>query len=578
VRNHPKRSAWSVLTAVAGIAAVTAAITASASAHSAKPAAASTPTITLYSGVGPQSLDPGLDYTTQGAEINWLVYTPLVTYQHKSGLAGTELIPGLAKALPAITNKGKTYTAYLRSGLKFSNGDPVVASDFTLGIERALKVPWGAASIFLYPIAGAEAYATGKATTISGITTDNATGKIVINLTAAYGPLDNVLAFPNTAPVDPKSVTGNGSKATPFKIQAGDPPIGDGPYETADINVGGAGYTSFDLNKNPNWASQKVPGIPDGIDNFVEKVDSNVEANALSVEKNPGEVFDWADTIPGAVVSSLQTSHYSNYSLKNLGGSTYYIFLNATKAPFNNQDAREAVVTGLNEAGYDHLGSGTLAPGCYFLPPALPGYDGNSKDCPYGSPSSTGSPADITKAKKLVAESGQANVPITVYTEERSPRLNWMEYYANELKSIGFTHVKLEQVSDANYFTTIGESKKVDPQTGFADWNMDFPNPVDFYGVLLAGNSIQATNNENFGQTNDPYINSEVAKLGAVPTTQLSSVDKQWQAVDQYVAKKAYVAVFGYQTFPFFASTNVNVPASAINDINGWDLSQLSLK
>ena len=41
----------------------------------------------MAQGVFPQSLDPGLDYTTQGAETNWLVYTGLTTYAHSSGLA-----------------------------------------------------------------------------------------------------------------------------------------------------------------------------------------------------------------------------------------------------------------------------------------------------------------------------------------------------------------------------------------------------------------------------------------------------------------------------------------------------------
>ena len=161
-------------------------------------------------------------------------------------------------------------------------------------------------------------------------------------------------------------------------------------------------------------------------------------------------------------------------------------------------------------------------------------------------------------------------MPITVYGEERSPRLQWEEAYVQELKQIGFKHVTLKEVADENYFTTIGEAKKVDPQTGFADWNEDFPNPVDFYGVLLNGKSITPTNNENFGQTNDPYINNQITKLGTVPTTQISKVEGQWQTLEQYVAKNAYAAVFGYQSFPFFTSKNITVKYT--NDIYGWDL------
>ena len=133
-------------------------------------------------------------------------------------------------------------------------------------------------------------------------------------------------------------------------------------------------------------------------------------------------------------------------------------------------------------------------------------------------------------------------------------------------------------IADATYFTTIGESKSIHPQTGFADWNQDFPNPVDFYGVLLDGKAILPTNNENFGQTNDPHINAVVSKLGATPTTQLGSVVKQWQKLDEYVAKKAYVAVFGYQKFPFLTSNRMNYPGLIFHPIYGWDLTSFQLK
>jgi hypothetical protein len=77
---------------------------------------------------------------------------------------------------------------------------------------------------------------------------------------------------------------------------------------------------------------------------------------------------------------------------------------------------------------------------------------------------------------------------------------------------------------------------------------------------------------------NDPYINSQVAKLAATPTTQLSSVQSQWQSLERYVAKKAYVATFGYQTFPKFASDRINYPQALMNPIYGWDWTSLELK
>ena len=185
-----------LVAAVAALAVAIGSATASSPHQTAKAAAVGV--VQMVEGTFPQSLDPGLDYTTQGEEVNWLVYTGLTTYAHKSGTPGAQLIPGLATALPVISDSGKTYTATLRKGLVFSNGTPVVASDFTYTVERSLKIPWGGSGAFMTPyIVGAAAYANGKAKTISGITTDNATGKIVIHLTPAYGPFDNVLAFPS---------------------------------------------------------------------------------------------------------------------------------------------------------------------------------------------------------------------------------------------------------------------------------------------------------------------------------------------------------------------------------------------
>jgi hypothetical protein len=96
--------------------------------------------------------------------------------------------------------------------------------------------------------------------------------------------------------------------------------------------------------------------------------------------------------------------------------------------------------------------------------------------------------------------------------------------------------------------------------------------------VLLDGHAILPTNNENVGEVNDPYINSQVDKLGKVPTVQLQHDSSSWQAVDEYVAKKAYVAVFGYQRFPEFVSNRINYNSLVFHSVYGWDLTSFQLK
>ncbi len=58
------------------------------------------------------------------------------------------MIPGLAKEMPKITNGGKTYTLFLRPGLKYSDGTPVKASDFPYAVERVFKTNSGGSPFY----------------------------------------------------------------------------------------------------------------------------------------------------------------------------------------------------------------------------------------------------------------------------------------------------------------------------------------------------------------------------------------------------------------------------------------------
>ncbi|HYB28871.1 MAG TPA: ABC transporter substrate-binding protein [Solirubrobacteraceae bacterium] len=516
-------------------------------------------TVQMLMGTAPQSLDPGLDYTSEGGEINWLVYTGLTTYTHANGNAGSRLIPGLATALPVISDGGKTYTVTLRQGLVFSNGAPVLASDFTYTVERALKIPWpGSGAFIARTIVGALAYANGKAKTVSGITTDNATGRIVIRLTAAYGPFDNVLAFPALGIIP---------AGTPMKPEPTKPPPGVGPYEVTDI----VPNQSFSVVRNPHWASMRISGIPAGHVNVDVRISPNLDANALSVLDNSADVFDWSDTVPGYLVPQIRARAADRFRMVDLGGATYFIFMNTAEKPFSSQLAREAVVTGLNQDAMARIGDGTLQPACFLLPPDVPGHP--SAPCPYGTPGT----GNLAKAKALVAKSGMAGQPITVWSESTNPFQQWMVYYTQFLDSIGF-RATLKAVANAVYWTNIAAEKTLHPQTGFGAWLEDFANPIDFYAVLLDGNSITPTGNENNDEVNDPHINAEINKLAATPTTELGAVAGQWQTLDEYVAKKAYLAVFGYVSYPEFASDRIDYNAVIFEPLYGWDLSSLQLK
>jgi peptide/nickel transport system substrate-binding protein len=517
-------------------------------------------TLQVEYGTAPDSLDPDYGYTTQEQEADWLVYTPLLTYAHKAGTAGTVLIPGLATALPVVSGAGKTYTMTLRKGLTFSNGTPVVASDFTYAIERSIKISWGGDSFFTGNIVGAAAYQAGTAKTISGITTNDATGQITIHLLDAYGAFDNVLAFVSAAPLP---------ATTPMKVLSTTPPPGVGPYKITAVQPN----VSFTLVKNPSFAKFAIPGIPTGYVNTVQvTIQSNTNTEAQNVLDNTSDEFDSADTIPPALLAQV-TSKASNRYKPEPQAETDYFFLNTTTKPFNNQAARTAVNLAVSRTALDRLASGQFTPACYFLPPLITG--SVSGPCPFGSATDTGSPADVAKAAALVKGAGLAGTPVTVWSETRQPRQAFSTYLNSVLNSIGFKS-SLKVISDSVYFQTIG-SAKTNPQTGFADWSQDFPNPSDFY-LLLSKAGIQPINNENFGDVDDPHIEAALKTLDAVPATQLASVAGQWQALEKYVAQKSYMVPFGNAIFPFFLSDRVDFAKALFNPVSGDDWSSFELK
>jgi peptide/nickel transport system substrate-binding protein len=513
-------------------------------------------TATVLMGTAPDYLDPQEEYTTQGAENDWISYTPLVTYKHENAPGGNDVIPGLATALPQISSDGLTYTMTLRKNLVFSDGTPIKASDFACTAERMIKVNWGGKSFFTDNVAGATAFDKGQSDHISGITTDDNTGKITIKLVKPYGAFTNVLAFPELGLVP---------CGTPDHTLTTDLPPSSGPYMITNITPN----KTWDVVKNPKWASNNVPDIPVGhLDKISVTVESNTQTEAQQVLNNQADSFDAGDTVPPSLLPQIRSQASDRFQAVTIP-STFYFFMNVQKPPFNNELARQAVNVAIDRPALQRLASGFLTPGCYFLPEGIAGH--SDSPCPYGAADAHG---DLNKAKQMVQQSGTAGTDITVWGEQRAPRTQYVEYYADLLNKLGY-HATPKLISDTTYFPTIGNAKTA-PQTGFADWIQDFPNPVDFY-LLLTTSSIQPVNNENFGNVSDPTIDNTVKKLEPTPTPQLDSVADQWKTLDEYTAKKAYVTVYGSEAVPKFFSNRIDFGSAVVHPtyLNDWSTWQL---
>jgi peptide/nickel transport system substrate-binding protein len=504
----------------------------------------------------PDYLDPQLAYTTEAATADWIAYTPLLTYRHKSGADGTELIPGLAMRMPRISPDGRRYRLTLRRGLVYSDGQLVMASDFEYTIQRAIRLGWPGERFLTENIVGAEAFERGESPDISGITSDDASGEISIDLVRPWGAFENVLALPATGLVP---------SGTPMRDLSANPPPGVGAYRITDVVPG----RSWTMLRSDRFEALDLPDIPAGsLERIAVKVVHSPGAAANQVLAGRADGLDPGATLPPGVKARARDLGSRRFDMVEIP-STLYFFLNTVQPPFNSELARRAVITALNRPYMAKLGKGALTPSCYLIPDGIAGHP--SASCPYGDADDRG---DLKTARQLVEASGTTGTPVVVWVEDRSPERAYARYYTKLLNRLGFD-ARTETAAAAQDFGRLGTTV-TDPQTGFASWFNDFPNPIDFYTVLDA-RFIGPPGSPNAGHVDDIFIEQQLEKLRLVPAQNLSSAAGEWRDLDEYTARKAYLAVFGTQLVPKLISDRLD-PSSAVihplflSDWSSWSL------
>src|ERR687889_1566075 len=106
----------------------------------------------------PETLDVHKTSTVGESHVMRDLYEGLVIKNNKG-----EMIPGVAEKWE-MADDGKTYRFTLRSNAKWSNGDPLKASDFVFAYRRIMNPETGAKyANILYPILNAEKVNKGQA-------------------------------------------------------------------------------------------------------------------------------------------------------------------------------------------------------------------------------------------------------------------------------------------------------------------------------------------------------------------------------------------------------------------------------
>jgi peptide/nickel transport system substrate-binding protein len=494
----------------------------------------------------PDYLDPSLSYTIEGQTAMWETYVPLLTYAHKDGLAGTRLIPGLARAMPKISKDHRTYTLFLRKGLKYSDGTPVRASDFPATIERAIAMNSPGTS-FYTDIVGAEEFSKTKTGGIPGIEADDATGRIVIHLVKPRSTFSNELALLFAAPLPADTV---------HKDLSANPPPGTGPYEIISSKPG----RGWEYRRNPEWAKTNgklLPQIPAG---HYDDIDVRVIANAeTAVNEIIHGKIDWMEEPPPPDrFQELSDRYEGSQLLVTPQIDVYYFWMNVKQPPFDDVRVRQAVNYAVDPAALERIYGGMLKGVQQILPAAMPGHK------PFEL-----YPHDLKKARELIAEADPAERKVTVWTDDYAPNKQAGEYYESVLRQIGLQPA-LKVIPAANYTTIIGNESTPDLDTGWAAWYMDYPHPNDYFAPQLSGESIQPTLSSNYSRFSEPAINQEIAKLG---TEKLGpKQEAAYARLDRKVMEQAPWAPFGTAEMITFVSSAIDSEKLVVSPVYGQDL------
>jgi peptide/nickel transport system substrate-binding protein len=519
------------------------------------PAAAAPPSRTFSSfdiamDEGIDALDPGLSNTTEGWGVMWNVYLPLIGYRHADGAAGATLVPYLAEKLPRVSRDGKTYTLVLRPGLKYSNGSPVRASDFRYAIERDFQLDSVGVGFF-DDIVGAKDYGETKKGHIAGIHVNDFTRQIVIHLVEPEGDFENILATLYAAPVPSN---------TPIKDESITPIPSTGPYA----------IRSYEPNRqilevrNPHFHASLFDGnVPAGNPDTVRW--DLIGSDSVALQRVISGKDDWMSyhAIPANKLA-LVRKRYDDQLRIFTPANVYYFFMNTKVAPFDNVEVRRAVNYAIDRSALVAILGGLARPTENILPPTYPQYRPHALY-----------PYDLGKAKKLVRESGDRGMEVTVWNHDLGADPKFTDYLANVLRELGF-QVSTRTVNSNAYWTTVG-NRATQAQIGFANWFQDYPHPLDWFSNLLSGERITKTFNNNYSNFDSPAVDKEIDALGRKPTL-TAAVDRRWAALDKRVMEAAPWAPFLNREQTDFFSARVDLGCYENNVVYEFDYATICVK
>jgi peptide/nickel transport system substrate-binding protein len=445
--------------------------------------------------------DPALDYLSTGWEIEYSTCLKLMNYPDANGPKGAQLVPEGAAGFPKVSNSGKTYDFTIKANFtKFSNGQPVTAANFKAAFDRDADPKMQSPALpFFSDVVG-----SGKSP-VSGVVVKG--NHLIFNLTKAAPDflartaMPFFCAIPTNLARDP-----NGVLAPPAA----------GPYYIAARTPN----KSITIKKNPYYKGKR----PHNLSGITYNVGNSLSASYLRAQQGATDYA--AQGIPPASYAEAAQKYGVNkgqFWVKPQLGVTYLAFNH--DRPLFKGAAGTALAKAINYA-IDR--KAMLAQGGYLagkrtdqiLPPGIAGFrDANLY--PLKGP-------DVTTAKKWAAKANiKSGQTVEYYTSNTGSAPLVAQIVQFNLKQIGLnvnSHLFARAVQ-IDKEGTRGEPFDITSE----GWIADYADPYDFINVLLSGDSLHASNNNNVAYFNDPTYNKQMTQAsllsGAARYTAYGNLD-----------------------------------------------------
>jgi peptide/nickel transport system substrate-binding protein len=385
-----------------------------------------------------------------------------------------------------VSADGLTWTFQLRPGLKFHDGEPVLAKDVVASLAR-----WQARDNMGLMLRAIE----NELVAVDDRTFRWKLKKPFRKMLVALGKIGTPSCF-----------------IMPARIAATDPfkPINDyvgsGPMKLVrDEWVPGAKavfekFSGYVPRQEPNsWVAGGKAMLVDRIE-WIVMPDPATASAALQ----NGEV-DWWETPIADLVPLLRKNRNIMVDIADPLGNVGSFRMNHLHPPFNDVRARRAILMALSQEDYMRafLDDNSLwkpLPG--FFTPGTPLYTEDGGDILKG-------PRNFEAAKRLLAESGYTGQPVTCLVAQDQPDFKaWGEVTADLLKRLGMTVDFV--ATDAGTVVARRAQKSAPGQGGwqmfhFSPQGADCTNPATNRAIRANGDDAF------FGWPNNPQVEAEVA-------------------------------------------------------------------